>query len=220
MTTLYPVADLKAIRDHYESELTRSEYGAQRVGWRDDSAQSSRFECIVRLLDGYQTSSVSDLGCGRGDLLEYLRGRGWFGSYVGTDISHKMIAEAASRFMHDTKAEFVVSEVPRRADFLVASGIFNVSLDSETQMWRAYSEELIRRMWESAEKGIVFNMLSTDSNPERRKSSLSYFNPSELLEFVRRELSTTVRLDQSYGQFDFTVAAFRFACPTPKIKTA
>jgi SAM-dependent methyltransferase len=214
------MADLKAIRDHYESELTRSEYGAQRVGWRDESAQSSRFECIVRLFDGYEISSVSDLGCGRGDFLKYLRDRGWFGSYVGTDISHKMIAEAASRFKHDTKAEFMMSDVPRRADYLVASGIFNVSLDSETQMWRAYCEELIRRMWESAEQGIVFNMLSTDSNMERRKSSLSYSNPSEVLEFVRRELSTTVRLDQSYGQFDFTIAVFRSACPTPKIETA
>ena len=214
------MADLEAIRDHYESELTRSEYGAQRVGWRDESAQSSRFECIVRLFDGYEISSVSDLGCGRGDFLKYLRDRGWFGPYVGTDISHKMIAEAASRFKHDTKAEFVMSDVPRRADYLVASGIFNVSLDSETQMWRAYCEELIRRMWESAEQGIVFNMLSTDSNLERRKSSLSYANPSELLEFVRRELSTTVRLDQSYGQFDFTIAVFRSACPTSKIETA
>ena len=93
-------------------------------------------------------------------------------------------------------------------------GIFNVSLKTEPSVWKAYCEETIIKMWQSAQQGIMFNMLSIDSEPERRQRHLTYFDPSDWLRFVREHLSAHVRLDQSYGQFDFSVAVFRSASST------
>lgn len=157
VVSIRQMADLVSIREHYESELAKSTDSAKRVGWRDDSAQFSRFDCIIRVLDGCHTSSLSDVGCGRGDFLKYLCGRDWPGSYVGTDISPKMIAEAATRSKQDTRAKFVVSESPLQADFLVASGIFNVSLGSEIQTWTVHCEKVLRKMWEASGRGIAFS---------------------------------------------------------------
>ena len=122
--------NLDSIRNHYELALGSPGDNGQKVGWRNSSAQLARFNCIFRLLADFQSGTIADVGCGTGDLLGFLRAQGWSGTYSGVDISAAMIQEAAKRFGHDTLAEFALSSSPPSADFVVASGIFNVSLRS------------------------------------------------------------------------------------------
>lgn len=209
--------DLDAVRLHYESALGAGGDRGQKVGWRNTAAQMTRFRCMFHLLSDYQPKSVADIGCGTADFLGFLRSQGWAGEYIGTDISQAMIEEAVNRFAGDAHSNFIVTESPPRADVVVASGIFNVSLHSDARIWTEYCQDFVRKMWQSAGQGIVFNMLSTDSDASKRQFSLAYFDPSDWLCFVRKQLSTHVQLDQTYGQFDFTIAVFRDACPTRKI---
>ena len=205
------MVNIESIREHYEKALKTPGDSGKRVGWRDTVAQMTRFNCIFRLLTGYEPRSVADIGCGTADFLSFLRAQGWAGEYIGIDISQEMIQEASKRFTGDAHSKFIVTDSPPQADVVVASGIFNVSLQTEPSVWKAYCEETIIKMWQSARHGIMFNMLSIDSEPERRQRHLTYFDPSDWLRFVREHLSAHVRLDQSYGQFDFTIAAFRSA---------
>ena len=213
------VPNLESIREHYEKALRTPGDSGKRVGWRDTTAQMTRFNCIFQLLTGYEPRSVADIGCGTADFLSFLRAQGWAGAYIGTDISQAMIQEASRRFAGDAHSKFIVTDSPPQADVVVASGIFNVSLNSDATIWKEYCEDSIRRMWQSAGQGIVFNMLSTDSDPDKRNLDLSYFDPSDWLCFVRKQLSMHVRIDQTYGQFDFTVAVFRSAIVTSKIES-
>jgi len=203
--------NLNDVRDHYEQTLFRPGDSGAKVGWKDSDAQRIRFEVIWRILDGYNPKSITDVGCGTGDLLSFLRARGWIGKYSGIDISPKMISAAKDRFRNDEFALFSNSlEIPH-SDFAVASGVFNVSLGADSKAWYAYSEKLICQMWDASECGVVFNMLSSDSDRGRHKSELSYFDLSYVASFVRVNLTHNLRLDQTYGQFDFTIAAFRSA---------
>ena len=199
---------LHAIRLHYESALETGGDSDQKVGWRDSKAQELRFEAISRILNGVSFSTVSDFGCGTGDLLMHLRAQGWTGNYRGVDISTKMVAEGTSRFCLDHSAQFEVSASPPDAQAVIASGIFNVCTMTSDDDWHSYCCETIGQMWRSSSKVMVFYMLSIDSHADRRKSGLAYMNPSEWLSYCRTNFSSHVRLDQSYGQFDFTIAVF------------
>lgn len=199
---------LHSIRLHYESALETGGDSGQKVGWRNSKAQELRFEAISRVLNGVSFSTVSDFGCGTGDLLMHLRAQGWTGNYRGADISTKMVAEGTSRFCLDHSAQFEVSASPPEAQAVIASGIFNVCTMISDDDWHSYCCETISQMWRSSSKAIVFNMLSIDSHVDRRKSGLAYMNPSDWLSYCRTNFSSHVRLDQSYGQFDFTIAVF------------
>ncbi len=213
------MANLESIREHYVKALRTPGDGGKRVGWRDTSAQTSRFKCIFQLLYDYEPRSVADFGCGTADFLTFLRAQGWTGEYIGADISQEMIQEASERFAGDSHSMFLVTDSPPHADVVIASGVFNVSLNSDATIWKEYCEDSIHRMWQSAGQGIVFNMLSIDSEPNKRHLELSYFDPSDWLSFVRKQLSTHVRIDQTYGQFDFTLAVFRSASVHPKLES-
>ena len=120
-----------------------------------------------------------------------------------------MISNAQKLALSDKQASFMVSNVPARGGVVVASGLFNVSLSESTANWEKYCKEKIMQMWDAAELAIAFNMLSTDSDQEKQKRGLAYGDPSFWMEFVRAGCSPCIRIDQSYGQFDFSVAAFK-----------
>lgn len=180
-----------------------------RVGWRDSHSQNLRFDVIWKLLSINVNATICDYGCGTGDFLKFARDRGWKGAYVGVDISEAMVSQAKVNALGDGKADFIVSSKPMAADVVVASGIFNVSLGVSTGEWSEYCRQCISQMWAETTTTICFNMLSVDSDLDFRSRELSYFDPSEWLSFVRTTCSNIVSLDQSYGLFDFTVAAHR-----------
>jgi len=208
-TILWPVINLEPVRAHYESALEAGGDRGQRVGWRDNQAQLRRFKVISDTLRGLSFSSVADLGCGSGEFLAYLRATGWSGDYFGVDISPKMIDVARSRFAKDNSAYFQVGSRTDSADVTVASGVFNVSLEESPGTWLRYCRQTVREMWQSASQAVVFNMLSLDSDLARRKIGLAHMDPSDWLAFCRIELSPHLRLDQTYGHYDFTIAAFK-----------
>jgi SAM-dependent methyltransferase len=201
--------NLEPVRDHYESALEAGGDDGQIVGWRNRQAQLQRFMVISDVLRGLPFRSVSDFGCGSGEFLTYLRTAGWSGDYFGVDLSPKMIDVARSRFATDNRAYFEAGTRSSPADVTVASGVFNVSLDESQNTWLRYCREILREMWLLSSLAVVFNMLSLDSDLVRRKNGLAYFDPTEWLEFCRAELSSHLRLDQTYGQYDFTIAVFK-----------
>jgi len=197
------------VRSHYEAALSTGGDRGQVVGWRDEQAQTVRFDAIWRLISDVRAVVIADLGCGTGELLRYLREKMWDGLYLGTDISELMLDAARVGFRDDAKARFFAGSEPQQSDIAVMSGLFNVSFETGASSWMDYCVGVLDAMWSSAGLGIVFNMLSMNSDPLRRRQGLAYFDPGETIAMVANRYAANVRLDQSYGQFDFTVAVFR-----------
>jgi len=91
------------------------------------------------------------------------------------------------------------------ASFAVASGIFNVKLQHSVEQWRGYVLATIDSLDGLSTRGFAFNMLSTYSDPEKRRDDLFYADPCEMFDLCKRRFATRVALLHDYPLFEFTV---------------
>lgn len=176
------------------------------MDWNSEESQLLRFEQILFLVTDKESVSLVDYGCGYGALFDYLRAVTNLVSYVGYDISTAMIDSARARQAGVPNCLFTsdVNEL-RPADYAVASGIFNVKLHFSDDAWRTYVERTLDSLNTLSRRGFAFNMLSTFSDPSRRRSDLHYADPIEMFELCRRMFSSRLTLIHDYPLFEFTM---------------
>jgi len=169
--------------------------------WASPVTQRARFEAICRMVD-LTGRSVLDVGCGRADFLDYLRGRNVdVGAYTGIE-GVPALAEAAREKGHQNarilQADFVAE--PERllvgANVVVICGSLN-TMDA-TEFYAT-----IQRAFEAAGHMLVFNFLCS---PQLAGASyLSWHRTDEVMGFVKR-FSQRVRKLEDYLTGDCTVA--------------
>jgi SAM-dependent methyltransferase len=198
---------LSKVGSYYTSALGRHGATPRGVDWNSEESQRLRFDQLAKIWEGREGEAVSliDYGCGYGALVPYLRERGLIFSYTGFDISPEMVA--AARQLHGgTDATFVSdeSEVPT-AEYAVASGIFNVKLDTPEETWREYVLETLDRLARLVSRGFAYNVLSLYSDPEHRRPDLFYADPLFLFDHCKTRFSKAVALLHDYPLYEFTL---------------
>jgi len=192
--------------------LTFSEHGAtgRGVDWKDDAAQSLRFEQLLRVLDTSGEFTINDYGCGWGALIPFLDAHGLRYRYCGYDIAEPLLAFARSRYENDERKTFVADdgELPV-ADYTVASGIFNRKFDTGGEEWTSYVLQTVDRMYSVSGVATAFNLLTKYSDPERQRPDLYYADPAVVLDHCARHLSRHVTLLHDYGAYEFLVVVRR-----------
>jgi len=98
-----------------------------------------------------------------------------------------------------------VVEQAGEVDYAIASGIFNIRLESSETEWRQYVTGILDRMNRMARKGIAFNMLTSYSDAEFMKAHLYYADPCFYFDYCKRNFSRSVALLHDYGLYDFTI---------------
>jgi SAM-dependent methyltransferase len=203
------VADplLNAVEQYYTAKVEAHGPTPAGVDWNDEASQRLRFEQLLAVLpDDDGPVSILDLGCGYGALLDELARSGRSFSYCGYDISTAMIERACERHRDDPRARFTDRESELEvADYTLASGIFNVRLESGTEAWRRYLLDTVDRMAALSRRGIAFNALTAHSDPDRMRPDLYYADPAELLDHFLRNHSRDVAIRHDYPLYEFTV---------------
>lgn len=201
------VTDIHAAIEHYYAgALARHGTTPQGVDWNSASSQQLRFHQLLRVLDGATDASILDFGCGYGALVDLLIARGVPFSYTGYDLSPDMIGAAAARYANRSECTFVSGSAdPEPADFVVASGIFNVRLGAGPAEWEGYVEATLDRLAGLARKGFAFNMLTSHCTPGRREARLHYADPAAMFEYCRTHFSRRVALLHDTPLFEFTM---------------
>jgi len=199
------------VGDYYAGRL--HEHGATHRGvdWPTEESQQARFRELLRVADrGPRSYELIDWGCGYGALLDWL-GRGSDEvSYTGFDIAAEMVAEAQRRHEGDRHARFVTDQAQLRdADYVVASGIFNVKAGAPEAQWREYLAATVRQMWTKCRRGMAFNALTSYAATDHMESRLHYADPLALFDMCKRDLSRSVALLHDYGLYEFTVLVRR-----------
>jgi len=184
-----------------------SSYGATAKGvdWNGDESQECRFEQLAAMFPHSGEFSVNDLGCGYGAFHRFLLGRYPRHQYHGYDLVPEMISWAQQTYQMSDSRFDRASRIGGVADYSVASGIFNVKGDVPGDEWLEYVRETLTHMRAFSSKGFAFNLLTSASDPERRKPNLYYANPAEVMSFCLENFSRTVTLRHGYALFEFTI---------------
>lgn len=198
---------------HYSNLIQSHQEPSKQMGYRDQSAQYARFAQLLRVpFDLNQPFTINDLGCGAGDLYPFLKARNLNFQYRGYDMLHLMVQEAKNRFQKVENASFfhltnVTDMEP--ADFVFASGIFNLKYDATPAAWQDYIEKTLLEMHQKANKAIIFNVLTSYSDAHKQAAELHYSSPQDLFHFCKTHLSANVALYHDYGHYDFTIMVLK-----------
>ncbi|HVZ45966.1 MAG TPA: methyltransferase [Ramlibacter sp.] len=207
-------AALEALHGRIAAYYSRSvaRYGATPAGvdWPSARGQRIRFEQLLRVCDFDAPCTLLDVGCGYGALLDYLRRVHPAAriSYVGVDLSPAMIDCARRRSRADPMARFETGGADgARADYAVASGIFNVRIDEPVALWRTFVAHTLQGIAASCSKAFAVNFLKplprgTDTVPE-------LYRPRAVrwARFCESQLGVRVELLEDYGLHEVTLLA-------------
>jgi len=193
--------------DYYDRAF--SEFGptARGVDWSEEDGQEARFLALDGIFESMDAGSVCDFGCGYGAYASHLLARRFGGVYVGVDLSERMIQHAREVQYDPARFTFAVGQAPEPADYVVASGIFNVMTAGTRAAWAEHAWDLIGQMIEAASVGIAFNMLLEPTAPYRDRPELFWQRPPDV-EASLRSLGCDVQVVGGYGLHEVTYLAW------------
>ena len=183
------------------------------LDWKSPDSQEKRFKILTDLIDMYYGSkktSVIDVGCGFGDLSNYLEKKGYKASYLGYDITPKILDAAKSKY---PKAKFELNDIledenPKKADFVFCCGALNIVFDSREKHMQFINSMLIR-MFQLCNIAVGVNFLSYQAvyhlqDEELNLAQYFYTRIEDILSCVRGMTSRFI-IRHDYHPGDFTV---------------
>ncbi len=194
------------VADYYSEKVRQHGETAHGVDWNSTESQETRFDQLLGIVPfGTTEYSLLDYGCGYGAMIDVLTQRGQPFRYMGYDVSEEMILRAR-RLNPGDPWEFTTNEAELRpSDYVVASGVLNVKLETSEAEWKGYVLETLDELHMLSLKGFAFNALTSYSDPEHMRDDLFYADPSWLFDHCKRTYSGQVALLHDYGLYEFTI---------------
>ena len=197
---------LEPVARYYAGKLREHGATPRGVDWNSPESQERRFTELLRLCGSDLGGSFNDYGCGYGALAARLRRDGFSGAYTGYDVSPEMIDAAAAANTELAGCRFTSDgNALERTSYTIASGIFNVRLDTPIAEWEEYVRETIARMAALSDVGFAFNMLTAHADAHRMRGDLYYADPATWLTELLQQFPRRVALLHDYPLYEFTV---------------
>lgn len=197
---------LKKVGAYYSEKVRQFGATPQGVDWNGEESQFIRFHQLMRVAEESDASfSLLDFGCGYGGMLDYLLPiYGNKMTYVGLDISEEMLVEARKKY--GDQGDFY-SELPAdfKADYVVASGVFNVRQDAGNEEWLSYIHQTLDQLDALSTRGFSFNVLTSYSDKPYMRDYLYYASPEDLFGYCKTKFSKRVALLHDYPLYEFTI---------------
>jgi len=186
---------IKNLKNHYQVLLDTHGDSPAAVQHRDKESQYKRFEILTEI--DHQAKSFIDIGCGLSDLFDYLLQRGFNGKYLGLDFLSGFIQLSKEKYNAYPNGEFNVfdldvDKIPRGYEYILLSGVFNNRIINSQD----FMLNTIRMMFDSAEKGVAFNAMST--YVDYQDDELYYSNPLEVFDFCKKNITPYIVLKHDY----------------------
>jgi len=210
---------MKTIEEIYDNRCQSQEFSWAAAYWDSEEEQMIRFRQIVGnfIQNSFRHGAISalDVGCGQGDVLQVYPF--FFGDYTGIDASGEMVEQAKNKnnrgdFIHSHFEDF---EFDNTYDYVFAIGTLGLANPEQNHQFD-YFRRMLHRMWELADYGVSFNMLSTKTPPSvlekvNDKNHFWWFNPTQVLEECL-SLTPLVKLDH-YLPYEFSIHLHKSTVP-------
>lgn len=202
--------------DRYAERLRRLGPEVEALGWRDRAQQELRFAVLAAGSGIRSGQSVLDIGCGFGDLYDYLTSQGIEVDYTGCDISPDVLSVARERhgaLKFEQRDVLTEPYADGTFDHVFASGIFNFRLTDNESFLHA----MLRAAFRMSAGSVCANMMT--DQVDFRDEQLHYYSPESVLAFCRT-LSRSVVLRHDYPLYEFSVFIYRGGEPTSRGRPA
>ena len=193
----------RIVASHYERLLNQYSRGYKILDWESLDSQVKRFEVLTNNIELYG-KKLLDIGCGTGDLFDFLKNKDLNVNYYGIDILPKMIERAyeiypEGRFFTGN----IFKESPfskKQFDIIFCSGIFNLNMgDNES-----FLKEALPVFFAHAKEKVIFNLL--DPGHFVHSDKYYFFNQKEVLHLIRQYSDKAIAVT-GYIPNDFTIIA-------------
>jgi hypothetical protein len=198
---------LAEVKEFNERQLQQHGSTPQGVGWNGVEAQLTRFEQVLKVIEtrAGEVSSLNDIGCGYGALLDYLPDGGQNLDYRGYEVSSETLALAKKLHPESPGRTFKPFQEITPADYSIASGVLALKFSRSEAEWREYVFDTLDLFDQHSARGFSFNMLTSYSDADRKKDELYYADPCAVFDLCKRKYSRNVALYHDYSLFDFTI---------------
>jgi SAM-dependent methyltransferase len=193
------------VNSYYSEKIAAHGATPKGVDWNGEESQFLRFQILSEVMRGVEYFSILDYGCGFGSLYQFLEKTDRKFDFFGFDVSQNMIDAAQASFADRKNAEWSIALPEKKFDFTVASGIFNVRLDTPHAEWMEYILETLNTFDKISTKGFSFNVLTKYSDAEYMKDYLYYADPLVLFDYCKKHFSRNVALLHDYELYEFTI---------------
>lgn len=191
---------LDQIRTYWDRRARERTTDRERVDSTERS-QRARFADVLRAIRGVR--SVLDVGCGVGDLYEFLRLEDSRIAYRGVDLSEAMVARAREKY---PEGHFAVANILEWADEPVADAVVAVGLHSlPIDGARSLLDTMLRKQFALSSDVVHANLLSR-RYPHVAETQCWW--PDEVLSMASA-ISPCVALHHDYLPHDFSVTLCR-----------
>ncbi|PYS68602.1 MAG: SAM-dependent methyltransferase [Acidobacteria bacterium] len=197
---------VNAVQQYYDEKIQAHGATHRGVDWNSPESQRLRFVQLLKVVDLSKPFTINDYGCGYGALADYLLKQCYPFRYCGFDISARMISVANDLHTPSEQIAFVSQECAlTKADYTVASGIFNVKFDAGEAEWTTYVLGTLDRMRELSVRGLGFNLLTRHCDRHLMRADLYYADPAFYVDQCLSRFSRHVTLLHDYPLYEFTV---------------
>lgn len=201
----------KKIIEHYE--LCLNTHGDTHLGvdWPNYKDALTRYKVMLDVIRGDETISLLDFGCGTSHLYQFIQESGTKTiGYSGLDLSKAYIELSRQKYPEITYYNLDIlttSQTLPSFDYIVCNGVFTEKRElSFENMWD-YFKAMITIIFEKAEKGIAFNVMSKAVDWERW--DLFHLPTDLLIDFMTKDLSRNFIIRNDYGLYEYTVYLYK-----------
>lgn len=205
--------DYRDIVQHYEQCLALHGDSHLGVDWPKKEDVDTRYRVMLDVAKfdpappDTAAPSLLDFGCGAAHLLSYLQQQGWnHWHYTGLDLSEKFVTLCRQKF---PAATFYCGDVLQEelsiqpVDYIVMNGVFTEKRSLTFDEMLTYTQQLIRKVFPLARRGMAFNVMSKQVDWERE--DLFHLPIDTLAHFLTKELSRHFIVRNDYGLYEYTV---------------
>jgi len=192
---------INRIRNFYAPWLSRESESAKQMAWNSTYNQYLRFEVLAGHVN-LEGATLLDVGCGLGDLLDYLKKRGDSVEYTGIDVLDEMVHAAKERFPGGRflKVDIFDDKEPFNEcfDAVYASGTFNLNLGNNDD----FIKRIVDTFWKLSRRAFAFNLLHERFSD---KDGAYYYTSPEKIRHLFDEYPCEIEFIDDYLENDFTV---------------
>ncbi len=195
---------MKKIKEYYENNNIEGYPDYYILGWESEEAQRLRFKQLVGDID-LNGKRILDVGCGTGNLLEFVTSEFKNYEYTGVDVLPHMIERALQK---ELNGKFICMDLfkhnpyeNKSFDVIFSSGIFNLNLGNNQE----FLLEAVELFLNLSAETVSFNLLWDKS--EDKDNKYFYFSPEKVEEIFRNKYREgwQVSTRKGYLHNDFTV---------------